>query len=461
MDLEKEVDVLPATVRASRSPAGIRKPGDSMLSDYSQQEFFTDKEKHGWLNSRHTKNSDVRPALHQTRSETVKLNNLGRLHKKINGLSAVVRYLAYILPVALMIAAPIIIYAIFKPNEMFTNTGVRVYLFWLWIEVVWLTFWASKLVSKALPRIFFMFCGAISNDTRRYAAILYALDTQLSLVFWATVSFVSFAGLMSPGINSQNYRKHWIVVVDRLLGACLISTLLYLAERFFIHLISINYHYRSFENRIEENKRNICLLSLLYEASRSLYPVKCQEFYQEDKIISSFSGKISKNKISRRGSSTPLRLIGEIGRIGDLVSSAVGNFASEITGKQTFSRSSAENVVSEALRKVRTSEALAKRLWMSFVEEDHEFLCANDICEVFGPARQKEANDCFALLDTDSNGDVSLDEMIMKVVEIGRDRKMISASVQDVGQAIGVLNQVFGSIISVIIIFVFGKLPLP
>jgi hypothetical protein len=54
-----------------------------------------------------------------------------------------------------------------------------------------------------------------------------------------------------------------------------------------------------------------------------------------------------------------------------------------------------------------------------------------------------------------------LEEMIMKVVEIGRDRKAIAASMRDVGQAIGVLDSVLVTILFVIVIFIFGKNFLP
>jgi hypothetical protein len=150
-------------------------------------------------------------------------------------------------------------------------------------------------------------------------------------------------------------------------------------------------------------------------------------------------------------------LIGDIGRIGDKVTSVFGNIASEITGKQVFNPTSAHSIVVEALEKTRSSEALAKRLWMSFVVEGKEALYEEDIKEVLGPARKEEALEAFSALDNDGNGDISLEEMIMKVVEIGRDRKAIAASMRDVGQAIGVLDSVLVTIIFVIVIFIFGK----
>lgn len=71
---------------------------------------------------------------------------------------------------------------------------------------------------------------------------------------------------------------------------------------------------------------------------------------------------------------------------------------------------------------------------MSFVVEGKEALYTEDVQEVLGPAFKDEADEAFAALDQDGNGDINLDEMIMKVVEIGRDRKAISASMRDVGK---------------------------
>jgi small-conductance mechanosensitive channel len=107
------------------------------------------------------------------------------------------------------------------------------------------------------------------------------------------------------------------------------------------------------------------------------------------------------------------------------------------------------------LEKKRSSEALAKRLWMSFVVEGSEALTIEDIREVLGPSREEEADEIFLAIDGDGNGDISLDEMIMKVVEIGRDRKSIANSMKDIGQAIRVLDQVLVTIAFVIIVFVY------
>jgi hypothetical protein len=128
-----------------------------------------------------------------------------------------------------------------------------------------------------------------------------------------------------------------------------------------------------------------------------------------------------------------------------------------VTGKQVFNSTSAHAIVSEALDKTRACEALAKRIWMSFVCEGRDNLYLDDLLEVLGPNRKEEAEECFASLDRDGNGDVSLDEMILTVTEVGRGRKSLARSMHDVDQAIKVLDKLLSTVVFIISVFIFGK----
>lgn len=439
----------------------------------SQNTLSTDNEKKGFFKrpgpAGRRKSKKDHPTRMNTDGEEISVNGLGRFYDKIINFSIVTRYFVYVAPIALLIAAPIIIYSTGgRSGDYFVNTGVKVNWFWLWIEIVWLSIWISKLVSKAVPWVFMFLCGVVSSGTRKYALILKAVEIPLSLVGWAVTCLLTFKGLTSHALNEGNKRPKgvadpgWIGIMIKLLGPAVIASLLFLAEKSVIQVISINYHRRSFDGRIKESKHNIHLLGLLYDASRTLFPMYCREFIEEDYIINDgieamIAKSTGKSMHHRSGSATPLKLIGDIGRVGDKVTSIFGNIASEITGKQVFNPNSAHSVVVEALEKTKSSEALAKRLWMSFVVEGKEALYAEDVEEVLGPNRKDEAEQVFAALDNDGNGDISLDEMIMKVVEIGRDRKSIAASMRDVGQAIGVLDQIIVVILFVIVVFIFGK----
>ena len=461
MNFENDI---PLTTVGSASSTGARRAGDQT---FHQQSTFKDDEKKGLFNRgiggrRKVKKITSKPTRIGTDGEEISVNGMGRFYSKVVNFSVVTRYVVYVAPVALLIAAPIIIYAILDPTAIFASTGIRVIWFWTWIETIWLSIWASKLVAKAVPWMFMFLCGVVSSGTRKYAMILKAVEIPLSLVGWAVTVLVTFTALTEPNINEGIPSKHWVSVVRHLLGPCLIAALLFLGEKVIIQLISVGYHRRSFDARIKQSKRDVHLIGLLYEASRTLFPMYCQEFLEEDYIINDSIEAILAKTTGRMGhqssgSATPLKLIGEVGRLGDKVTSVFGNIASEIIGKQVFNPNSPHNVVVEALEKTSSSEALAKRLWMSFVVEGKEALYVEDVQEVLGPTRKEEADEAFSALDQDGNGDISLDEMIMKIVDIGRDRKSISHSMRDVGQAIGVLDQILLTVLSVIIIFIFGE----
>ncbi|KAE9370165.1 hypothetical protein N431DRAFT_342755 [Stipitochalara longipes BDJ] len=453
-------------VSTQGSSTGARRAGEGVINSFSTQPTMPDDEKKGLFSRgpagrRKIKKVNSRPKRIGTDGEEISVNGLGRFYNKIVAFSVVTRYFVYVLPIALLIAAPIIIFAVLNPKALLGNTGIRVYIFFTWIEIIWLSIWVSKLVAKAVPYVFMFLCGVVSSGTRKYALVLKAVEIPLSLVGWSVTTLVTFTALMQPSLNTGpgTVSKHWVSVVRALLVPAFVATLLLLGEKMIVQFISINYHRRSFDGRIKESKRNVHLLGLLYDASRTLFPMYCDEFVEEDYVINdsieAMLAKTGHHGHKRSGSATPLRIIGEVGRIGDKVTSIFGNIASEITGKQVFNPTSAHSVVVEALEKTRSSEALAKRLWMSFVVEGKEALYQDDIEEVLGPSRKEDAQAAFDGLDNDGNGDISLDEMIMKVVEIGRDRKAIAASMRDVGQAIGVLDQVLIAVLFVITIFIF------
>lgn len=293
-------------------------------------------------------------------SEEASLNAMGRLYKKIIGFSVVNRYLIYVVPVAVLLAVPIVVLAVtgdIHRIKLADGPTHSLFQLFLWIEISWLTLWAGKLVAHFLPFIFMFFCGVVSSGTRKYATVLRNLQIPLSLFFWGLGSWLSFKFMF------ENPNKSWADVIVRILLSLFLSSAVLLGEKFLVQLISISYHQRSFANRIQDSKREIRLLGLMYEASRTLFPMYCPEFAHEDYIIAdSIDVMLSGGKVnSKQGVAAPMRLVGEAGRLGDKLTSAFGNIASEITGKQVFNPNSAHSVVVEALEKVRSSEAMARR----------------------------------------------------------------------------------------------------
>ncbi|KAI1519485.1 Mechanosensitive ion channel [Pyrenophora tritici-repentis] len=396
--------------------------------------------------------------------EKTALNRMGRIYNKILNWSIVTRYMIYVAPVALLLAIPIILSQTGTITGSIGDTNQK--MFWIWIEIIWLSFWTMKIVAHFLPRIFEFLIGVVSPGVKKYALLLQAVEKPLSFVLWMIVNQATFPALVRP-IPERTGPKTptWLNTMQSVLLALLVCTIIILAERVLIQLISISYHRKQFDDKIKESKRNIYLLGVLYDTSRALFPAYCNEFSEEDYIIQDtildlgFGSKKGTAKHGRSGSRTPMRLIQEVGRdagrIGDKITSVFGTIASEITGKKVFDPNSAHSVVITALERNKSAEALAKRIWMSFVVEGRNELYLEDLVEVMGPGRQEEAEECFAAIDRDGNGDISLEEMIITVTDYARQRKSINSSMHDVDQAINALDGLIMTIAVIVCIFVF------
>lgn len=280
------------------------------------------------------------PGLESDEEKTA-LNRMGRIYTKILNFSIVTRYMIYVAPLALILAIPIVLATTIwtgkdaKGRPKHSVGGADPKRFWIWIEIVWLSLWACKVVAHFLPRIFEFLVGVVSPGVRKYALLLRALEKPLSAVFWMIVNQVTFPVLV-------NTNRGWYNTMKSVLLAALICSAIVLAERVLIQLISISYHRKQFDQKIKDSKRNIYLLGLLYDASRSLFPAYCHEFAEEDYIIQdtlqlglgSRKTTLGVKGHKRSGTGTPMRLLADVGRFGDKVTSVFGTVAQEITGKK-------------------------------------------------------------------------------------------------------------------------------
>ena len=475
-------DAIPlATVRSNAS-TGARKPntttqhGNSVSFDSSNNGNEKEQEKApGFFHRHHGRRKKIgdkplgRQGTGDSDDSEARLNTMGRIYAKVVGYSVITRYMVYVVPVGILLAVPLIVLAILeKKNDIpvgshteengdITN-GPPLFKLLMWIEITWLTLWAGKIVAWILPKVFMFFCGIVSKGTRKYATVLENLSITLSLFFWLLATWLTFQNLFRP---AQNNHIRWAEVLETVLGALFACSAVLLGEKAIVQLIGISYHQRSFANRIKTSKRDVHLLGLLYDASRTIFPMYCQEFEEEDYVINDSIELMLRGKAGRpkSGAVTPMRLIGDVGRVGNKVTSVFGNIASEITGKKVFNPNSAHSIVLQALEKLGPSEALGRRIWMSFVVEGRESLYLDDFQEVLGPAYKKEAEEAFYAIDSDMNGDISLDEMVRKVVDVGKERKTIAEGMKDIGQALEAFDKVLMFVWLLISVFIFRKSP--
>ena len=152
---------------------------------------------HRTHNNTHTTNPNPNPNYKPSDDHTEhppdgnkNLTRLHRLYKSLINSSIITRYIAYITPLAILIATPIIVGA--TVARYATIGGVTLYWFFAWIEVVWLSLWVCKILARGLPYVFESLWGVVSPGGRRYGLVLRALEIPISLVGWTGVSLVTF-----------------------------------------------------------------------------------------------------------------------------------------------------------------------------------------------------------------------------------------------------------------------------
>lgn len=194
-----------------QTKTGIRRSDTFNRHDTYPQQQMTEKagsNKRPVAGRRHTK--DGKLGKKRKDGEEKEVTSMGLIYNRILNFSIVTRYFLYVLPLALLIAIPIVIGATVThaatPKQLETATpeekklkrmhltlgGVRIVWIFAWLECVWLSLWVSKLTAKALPWVFQFLCGIVSSGTRKYALVLKALEIYLSLCGWALASLATF-----------------------------------------------------------------------------------------------------------------------------------------------------------------------------------------------------------------------------------------------------------------------------
>jgi hypothetical protein len=187
----------------------------------------------------------------------------------------------------------------------------------------------------------------------------------------------------------------------------------------------------------------------LYEASTYAYPPFHEPFLIEDTVIRDFLGS---GRDERAGASA---FLAKLGAAGSRAISGLGKLVNSNEKSHWFKSASNYAIVDHALGHPKSAAALAKRIWLSFVPMGRDVLTLGDLVEVLGSQRRQEAEECFNALDQNENGDITLSEMVLTVLETGRAQKAVYQGMGDINRAINTLEWIFiGLITMAVTIFV-------
>ncbi|KAH0406427.1 hypothetical protein KCU90_g24049, partial [Aureobasidium melanogenum] len=246
--------------------------------------------------------------------------------------------------------------------------------------------------------------------------------------------------------NGSHDTKHWMGTMNKVLVAIFVGTILNFVEKIIIQLIAISFHLRTYADRIELNKFQIGSLVKLYTFSKAKIAMEDSEFEQPSAPES--------------GARTPGRYLQEAQKqtkeIFNKVGDVAGKMAGDFTGRSVARSTHPHQVVLTLLGSTNGSQVLARRLYRTFARPETETVYNDDLKNAFD--NDEEAEAAFSMFDKDMNGDISMEELEAVCVEIGRERKSITASLKDLDSVVGKLDDMFMFLVAVITILVFISL---
>jgi small-conductance mechanosensitive channel len=373
---------------------------------------------------------------------------VARFFKYIHESSWLVRYFTYIVPITLLLLTPVFIAIFTQPGQNANVGSVELLWFGIWLQIVWLSLWAGRIIAKCVPFPLGLLASLFTNNSKKWRDFGKQLEIPLTLFLWWLAIEISFSTIMpNHRINGERGAPDWFDTANKVIIALFVGVILNLVEKVIIQLIAISFHLRTYADRIDLNKFQIGSLTKLYIYSRAKIDIEDHEFREKE------TGGAS-------GARTPAAYMGiaaqaaskAVAKVGDVAGAVAGDF----TGQKIAKSGSPSQVVLELLRSTGGSQVLARRLYRTFVREGEETVASEDLQAAFDNG--DEADAAFSMFDKDMNGDISMEELEAVCVEIGRERKAITASLKDLDSVVSKLDDVLMFIVVVIVILVFVSL---
>ena len=204
-----------------------------------------------------------------------------KIFKRVHNSSFLVRYFCYITPLALLLLIPLLFgLLLFKQS---TVGGVRLFWFGIWLEIVWLTLWASRIIAKCIPWPMGMISSLFTNNAKKWRDLGKALEVPATLFFWMLAIEISFLPTMkNHHLDANTTTRPWELIVNKIVISLLIGAALNFVEKIIIQLIAISFHLRTYADRIEVNNFQIASLVKLYIFSKGKITEDDSEFEERN-----------------------------------------------------------------------------------------------------------------------------------------------------------------------------------
>jgi hypothetical protein len=301
-----------------------------------------------------------------------------------------------------------------------------------------------QVLAKLLPWPIGLVSSLFTNNSKKWRDMGKQLELPATLFFWWLAIEVSFLPTMvNHNVNGGDKSvQHWQKTMNKVLVTFFVGFVLNFVEKIIIQLIAISFHLRTYQDRIELNKFQIGSLAKLYKFSKEKITMEDSEFEQEG---------------GPSGARTPGQFVMEaqknlkqgFNKFGDIAGKVAGDF----TGRQVTSYRHPNQVVLTLIATTSGAQVLARRLYRTFARPETETVHSDDLKNAFDS--NEEADAAFSMFDKDMNGDISMEELEAVCVEIGRERRSITASLKDLDSVVAKLDDVFMFIVLIITIIIF------
>jgi small-conductance mechanosensitive channel len=374
-------------------------------------------------------------------------SSFAKFFKTVHKSNWLIRYFTYIAPLSLILLIPLLIGLFLFPNQKVG--GVTMWWFMIWLEIVWLTLWLGRIIAKCLPWPIGIVSTLFTNNGKKWRDMGKQLEMPATLFFWGLAIEISFLPTMTSHMPDRPDKSAtgWQKSMNKVLISFLVGVALNFVEKILIQLIAISFHLRTYADRIEINKFQIGSLIKLYIFSKTKIAMEDSEF--EIAETNNNSGARTPGALISEAAKTTKEVVGKIGDV-------TGKIAGDFTGKTVYKSTHPNQVVITLLSTISGSQVLARRLYRTFARESTETVYQEDLHNAF--ENEDEATAAFSMFDKDMNGDISMEELEAVCVEIGRERKSITASLKDLDSVVSKLDDVFMFIVIVVVILVLISL---
>ncbi|KAG0007338.1 hypothetical protein BGZ80_004795, partial [Entomortierella chlamydospora] len=338
-------------------------------------------------------------------------------------------------------------------------------LVFTWTAAMWciicITNWGVDAIPVVIVRLTSLFTSSRLETVKSRLLIFVGSNIYIKWLFascWATGTFAYLSTNIHPIIKDQP----WQPILIKILATFIVGCALVLVEKILLQTISTNFHQIAYADRIKENKYAIQVLDRLgtsRKINKKTRPTHSRNNTAENSdYMSPFGPGCRSRQHSRSGSLETAQLtepettlstpIGTPTDHSNRNSTTVASSRRMLKGinRALHGLARADSAPAKDIDSTNNAKRLAKSLFYN-LQGNGEELLVEDFYPYFDT--EADAKEAFAIFDKDGNGDISKREMKEKIFYIYKERKDLHTSLRDLSQAVGKLDIIFLTIVTV------------